>query len=342
MLTNPIQTGPQQTAKKIVIQGPESVGKTTLASAFPRPLFLDCEGGTKALNVARIPVTDADTLEQVLRDVSLEDAQTLIIDTCDWAERLVLARMLKRSGQDDIESYGYGKGYAMIEAEMSRILALLDEVIARGIHVVLLAHSQINKFEDPSLAHAYDRWSLKLSKKVAPVVKEWCDLLLFLNFRTHVAIDANTKRKRGAGGKERIIFTEHDAAHDAKSRWPLPAEMQIGPAGTMPAELSDLVAASPQPAETGDGPLGDQALLKSATEVFDGTVLTDIQAKFAKEIASKGNEAVINAFLFDRGEIKETQEWMDAREDYLERAAKSPQAFIDALIEFNAPLTAPY
>ena len=42
-------------AKKIVIYGPEGIGKSTLASQFPEPLFIDTEGSTKELDVARFP-----------------------------------------------------------------------------------------------------------------------------------------------------------------------------------------------------------------------------------------------------------------------------------------------
>ena len=48
----PIQTGKIETAKKVVIYGPEGIGKSTLASKFPRPVFIDCEGSTNELDVS--------------------------------------------------------------------------------------------------------------------------------------------------------------------------------------------------------------------------------------------------------------------------------------------------
>ena len=40
-------------AQKIVFYGPEGIGKTTIASKFPNPLFIDTEGGSYHLDVAR-------------------------------------------------------------------------------------------------------------------------------------------------------------------------------------------------------------------------------------------------------------------------------------------------
>jgi hypothetical protein len=80
----------------------------------------------------------------------------------------------------------------------------------------MVAHSTIRKFEQPDAAGAYDRYELKLSKQCAPLLKEWCDLLLFVNYFTKVT--EGEGKKRAIGGKERRIYTTHCAAYDAKNR----------------------------------------------------------------------------------------------------------------------------
>ncbi len=62
--------------------------------------------------------------------------------------------------------------------EFSRLLSACDLVIAAGIHVVVTAHAKMRKFEQPDEMGAYDRWEMKLSKQTAPLLKEWCDILL--------------------------------------------------------------------------------------------------------------------------------------------------------------------
>lgn len=42
-------------AKKVVIYGPEGIGKSTFASQFPEPVFIDTEGSTNSMDVARLP-----------------------------------------------------------------------------------------------------------------------------------------------------------------------------------------------------------------------------------------------------------------------------------------------
>ena len=72
----------------------------------------------------------------------------------------------------------------------------------------------------------YDHWELKLSSKttnkVAPLVKEWADLLLFANYKT-ILIEDGT-RKKAAGGK-RIMYTTHTTFADAKNRFSLAEEL---------------------------------------------------------------------------------------------------------------------
>ena len=48
-----ITRGIQNKPIKAVIYGPEGIGKTTFASQFPDPLFVDVEGSTTRMDVAR-------------------------------------------------------------------------------------------------------------------------------------------------------------------------------------------------------------------------------------------------------------------------------------------------
>lgn len=41
--------------QKVVIYGPEGIGKTTLASHFPDPVFIDTEGSTYHMDMKRTP-----------------------------------------------------------------------------------------------------------------------------------------------------------------------------------------------------------------------------------------------------------------------------------------------
>jgi hypothetical protein len=216
-------------AQRVVIYGVESVGKTTLAAQTPNPLFLDVEDGTSHLDVPRLSVNTWSTLEQAVKEVAAggHDYRTLVVDSADWAEKLAVEDMLARDKKNSIEDYGYGKGYTILAEKMARWLALLDSVIARGIHVALIAHAKVARHEPPDGMQAYDRFELKLTKQSSPLIKEWADALLFANFKTRI-VEAESGKAKGVGGKERVIYTQRSAAWDAKCRVPgVPEEIPM-------------------------------------------------------------------------------------------------------------------
>jgi GTPase SAR1 family protein len=216
-------------AQKVVIYGPEGIGKTTLAAAFPDPLFIDTEGGSDYIELARVnPAPDTweklqDTVKEVIADPSV--CKTLVIDTMDWAEQMIIESVLRTRGLQSIEDAGYGKGYTYVGEEAAKFMGLLDQVKDAGIHMVLTAHAKMRKFEQPDEVGAYDRWEMKLSKQVAPLVKEWCDHLFFCNYRT-IVVEMENKAKKAQGGK-RVIYTSHRPVWDAKTRANLPEVLDM-------------------------------------------------------------------------------------------------------------------
>lgn len=214
--------------QKVVIYGAEGIGKSTLAAQFPHPLFIDTEGGTAQLDVRRIEKPSSfDELLSIVREVAATPnlCKTLILDTADWAEQMCIAGLCAKYKKSGIEDFGYGKGYTYLSEEYARLLSAFDAVIAAGINVVITAHAKMRKFEQPDEMGAYDRWEMKLSKQVAPLLKEWCDLLLFCNYKTYV-VTAQNDTKKVQGGK-RVMYTSHHACWDAKNRHGLPDEIEL-------------------------------------------------------------------------------------------------------------------
>ena len=227
-----ITRGIQQKPLKVVVYGPEGIGKSTFASMFPDPLFIDTEGSTARMDVARTETpTSLAMLMHILTEVrdNPPGCKTLVIDTIDWAERLCTAAVCAKNGKTGIEDFGYGKGYSYIYEEMGRILNLLNDIWERGMHIVITAHAAIRKFEQPDEMGAYDRWELKLinSPKCnsCAMVKEWADMVLFANYKTYaVAADKDGKKMKARGG-ERVMYTAHNPCWDAKNRFGLAPEL---------------------------------------------------------------------------------------------------------------------
>lgn len=224
--------GRQPGAKKTVIYGPEGIGKSTFVSQFPDPIFIDTEGSTKDMDVARTPAPSSWTMlmEQVNYLIQNRVCKTIIIDTADWAETLCINHICDKNQKDSIEAFGYGKGYVYVQEEFGRLLNRLEEAIEKGINVTFTAHAKMRKFEQPDEMGAYDRWEMKLSKNVAPIVKEWADMVLFCNYKTMVVnVDGQgaQKGKNKVQGGRRVMYTSHHPCWDAKNRYGLPEECDL-------------------------------------------------------------------------------------------------------------------
>lgn len=299
--------------QKVVLYGPEGVGKSTLAGQTPEPVFLDTEGGTHHLDVARFDAaTTWDDINAAVAQLAQADHpfKTLVIDTADWLEKRLAEHLCRKTNKESIEDFGYGKGWVILAEEFARFLTSLDALTARGMHVVFLAHSTVKKFEAPDQAGSYDRFELKLSKQNAPLLKEWADLVLFGNFVTKVAEKDNGKM-RGIGGKERVLFANHSAAYDAKNRHGLPDKL--------PFTIDALAPVFGDHAAT--APVANQATAPSLSE--------RLREMFG------ARESEVLAFLINRQQIKAGESWDAVPQEYAERVLNAPERFLQAVEEFH-------
>ena len=292
--------GKQHRAQRVVIYGVESVGKSTFAAKFPSPLFLDIEGGTAHLDVDRVAVDSWKQLSECITEVGKTDYGTVVIDSADWAERLAVEELLAANKKQSVEDFGYGKGWVMAAEKVSRLLGSLDRLIDAGKNVVIIAHSKVQRVEPPDILAAYDRYELKLSKQSSPLVKEWADELWFFRFKTK-AITNDGGKAKGIGGKERVIYTTHSAAYDAKTRSGLPDEIPMEWSAV--AHLFQLVA-KPKPAP--------------AVEIIGRESVAVLE----------DNEEVVNIFLVSNGSIQEGQTWRDASEKLRQQIVARPEALV--------------
>jgi hypothetical protein len=217
-----------QNAYKICLYAPEGIGKTTFASHMPNPVFIDTEGGSGFLDVARTerPTSWMMLMSQVKYFVDHpQELGTLVIDTLDWAEKLCIEQICATKQIKGIEDIPYGKGYVYVAEEFGRMLNLLEDLRLKGVHIFLTAHAMLRKFEQPDEMGSYDKWELKLSKKVAPMVKEFVDALFFANYETIVV--KNEEKKNKARGGQRIMYTTHHCCWDAKNRFGLPDKLPL-------------------------------------------------------------------------------------------------------------------
>lgn len=255
MTLTAVTKGKEAKPHRVVCYAPEGIGKSTFASDAPAPIFLDAEGGTSHLDVARFPKPEtwADVLDavQVLRQEE-HDYRTFVVDTLDAIEPMLWSHICAEANAKSIEEVGggYGKGYVAAVDGWRRLLAALEHLQkARGMHVILLAHSQVKAFRSPD-AEDWERYTLRLHEKSAGVIKEWADDVLFANLDIVTTKDAKSKRVRGISTGARLIHSVRTAAFDAKSRSGLPetlplawSEFEAAIAAGAPAPTTDLAAA---------------------------------------------------------------------------------------------------
>lgn len=222
---------------RVVLYAPHGVGKTTWACGAYAPILLPTEDGKGLLDVPSFPLLKSwsdvmDAIGALFQES--HEYSTLIIDSLDWLEPIVWAETCRKHEKADIEAFGYGKGY-LAACEQWRIIfdglkALREE---KNMAIVLLAHTEIKRFEAPD-TEPYDRYKIKLQERAAALVEEWADCVLFANYKTHIAkadVGFNKKVARGVGTGERVLYTEERPAHRAKNRYGLPAELPMPKVG---------------------------------------------------------------------------------------------------------------
>lgn len=233
---------PEDSPPRILIYGPEGVGKTTFGKNSPNPVFLQTEKGLIGTS-KRYPVSK--TYKEIMDNLAElatknHDRQTIIIDSVDWLEPLIWQQVCKESNAKTIEDVGggYGKGYASAIDLWREYLSALDYLNEqKKMTIIQIAHAQVKRYENPE-TEAYDRYGIKLQDgkniSAAALLLEYSDIVIFANYFVGVSKEEkvfNKQRKRAIGSGERILYTQERPAFKAKTRYELPEEIPFDKEG---------------------------------------------------------------------------------------------------------------
>ena len=217
---------------RILIHGKPGVGKTTIASEFPEPIFLMTEDGLGVIDVAHTDLLkNYDDIIEILKSLLAGDHKykTLVIDSLDHLEPIIFDKTCKVEGFKDINEPGYGKGFSLSLKYTREIIDLLNQLREqKGMIICMLAHSVIKRFEDPT-SEAYDRYEIKLNAKHGFLYLEVSDIVGFADFKTGTVVEKSRggERTRAVSTGQRVLHVEERPAFLAKNRYSLPAELPL-------------------------------------------------------------------------------------------------------------------
>lgn len=228
---------------RLVVYGPQGVGKSTLTSQAPDVVFMQVEDGLDGIESFKQKVETWDDVVQMI-DALLEQEHkfsTLAIDSADWLEakiinpRVVEDYNAKATGAQKISvitEVPYGKGPDLALAYWEQLLDGLNALREqKEMMIIFVAHDKVKRFDDP-LGQGYDRYMLKLQDKAAALMQEWADGVLFMKRKSvtvqeDVGFNKKVSKAKDAGGV--YIHAKESPAYQAKNRTmlSLPDEFHI-------------------------------------------------------------------------------------------------------------------
>jgi hypothetical protein len=226
---------------RILISGRPKIGKTTLASEFPNPVFLQTEDGENEVEISTFgEINSYEEYYNLLADLYHKDHdfKTVVTDTATALEKLIFDKVVRDNPTTEkgkpvksIEDYGYGKGYILAEHYWRELMegwqALRRD---RGMFIVLLAHETVETHRPPD-GEPFNRYSIALNSRAREYLIGEFDVILHLSTPRHVkeTEDARGRDHKYATGSSQVIMNADNGSPSnvGGSRITMPATIRF-------------------------------------------------------------------------------------------------------------------
>jgi len=221
---------------RVVIYGPQGVGKSTFGSESPKPIFVCTEDGVDNIPVDQMPrpATWNDLLANVRRVAEgKHEYKTLVLDTLNGAVDLAVqhicatqysGQMVAKRGDGGFRAWG--QGFDSTSDEQRNLLIPFDQCRKRGMGVIVLAHAGIQNVRNP-ISGDYSKCAPDIHRAIWARWSAWADIIGHADYDYAVVSDG--RHGKAVGSSIRKVVFAGSAAEDAKCRvgYELPDQMEL-------------------------------------------------------------------------------------------------------------------
>jgi len=207
--------------------GEGGVGKTRLASLFPKPVWIPTENPGQTLqgrpDIPMFPL--AESAKEVFEAFQAlyeqdHDYKTVVVDSITKMNILfeshVVATDIKKPSSINQANGGYGNGHGAV-AEMHRRVRMYAELLMRdkGMNVVFLAHADTKTFNPPD-GEPYSYYTIRMNERSIAHYTDDVDLVGFVKLKTYTTGSGDVKKATTDGTRE--IVCQPSPSHVSKNR----------------------------------------------------------------------------------------------------------------------------
>lgn len=227
----PLVMGKEFTPLKVIIYGPNGVGKSTFASHFKSPLWIDLEQKSQHLDVPKLRLETFEEFKECVKWLTEKEHSfsTVVIDSLDQLEAIVQNYIEKLYPPNQLGFGGLHK--YVVEQFDNDILKTLQFLFEKKkMNIVLIGHEAIVHSND-ARHPMFDRYELKINQKLSYSLKNWVLCIFFatyeINFEKKENIGFTQTRLHALSNDRRVLHTTGTPTYLASNIYNLPHSLKL-------------------------------------------------------------------------------------------------------------------